>query len=415
MLSWFWDNLSSLLLAFILAITVWVAAVLSRDPSQTMILSDPVALEYLGLPEELLILGEPPVFGSVTIRGPSSVVSQITSDDVHLEVDLSGREEGDHQIDVEESIDIRRVQISVFEPTIVRVQLEPVATSTYPLEIQTVGEPALGYRAGLISVPTDQVILLGPRSAITRVDRVYGELDVSGRFANLEQNVQLFPVDENGEVVLGIQEINPASVTVSVAIEELVGYRAVSVLPTFEGVDELDEAGYRFTFDVTPKVVTLFSQDLQALDALASFVETLPLDISAATGDLERRMSLELPPNVSLVGGQSVLVRVVVIAKEGFVTISRPIEVSGLAASRFASLSPDTVNITMSGPLPTLNNLDLDDVRVFVDLLDLGLGVHQVAPELIIAPTDVQAEPIFPTTIEVTIGLAPPPTPTPSP
>jgi YbbR domain-containing protein len=414
MLSWLLDNLSSLLLAFIMAITVWVAAVLAEDPSQTITLSDPIVLNYSGLPGELLILGEPPLIGSVTIRGPSSVVSQITPEDVHLVINLTGKEEGEHLLEVEPGIDIRRVQISEFEPQTVRIQLESVATSSFPIEIQTVGEPALGYRAGQISVPTDQVILLGPRSAVTRVDRVYAELDVTGRFANLEQEVQLSPVDENGEVVQGIQEISPASITVSVAIDELVGYRAVSVLPTFAGVDELDEAGYRFTFDVTPKVVTLFSQDLQALDALASFVETLPLNIAAATTDIERRMSLALPANVSLVGGQSVLVRVVVSAKEGFVTIKKQIEVSGLAATRFAVLSPDSVDITLSGPLPTLNNLDPDDVRVFVDLLDLGLGVHQVAPELIIAPTDVLAEPIFPATIEVTITLTPPPTPTPS-
>jgi YbbR domain-containing protein len=414
MLTWLWDNLSSLLLAFIMAVTVWVAAVLAEDPSQTIIMSDPITLEYSGKSTELLILGEPPLFGSVTIRGPSSVAAQITGDDVHLVVDLAGLEEGDHQIEVKHRIDVRRVQISEFEPKTVRVQLEPLATSTFPIEIQTVGEPALGYRAGAITVPTERVIILGPRSAVTQVDQIYGEIDVTGRFADLEQEVQLTPLDENGELVDGIQEISPDSVAVKVTIDELVGYRAVSVLPTFKGVEQLDEAGYRFTFDVSPTVVTIFSQDLQALDALPSFIDTLPFNIATATADLERRMSLELPANVSLVGGQSVLVRVVVTAKEGFVTITRPVEFSGLAPSRFASLSPDFVDITLSGPLPTLNNLDLDDVRVFVDLLDRGLGVHHITPELIIAPTDVLAEPIFPATIEVTISLTPPPTATPS-
>ena len=53
----------------------------------------------------------------------------------------------------------------------------------------------------------------------------------------------------------------------------------------------------------------------------------------------------------------------------------------------------------MNGPLPTLNSLQLEDVRVIVDLLDLDVGVHLVSPLILIAPTDVEHDPVFPSTI----------------
>jgi hypothetical protein len=58
-----------------------------------------------------------------------------------------------------------------------------------------------------------------------------------------------------------------------------------------------------------------------------------------------------------------------------------------------------------------LNSLQLEDVRVIVDLLDLGPGIHQIPPQVIISQTDVENEPVFPATIEVTISTTPPPSP----
>jgi YbbR domain-containing protein len=91
------------------------------------------------------------------------------------------------------------------------------------------------------------------------------------------------------------------------------------------------------------------------------------------------------------------------------------VEIRGLTDGLFATLSPEAVDIILNGPLPTLNSLQLEDVRVIVDLLDLDVGVHQIPAVVLIAPTDVESEPVFPSTIEITISAEPPPTPMPAP
>jgi YbbR domain-containing protein len=76
-----------------------------------------------------------------------------------------------------------------------------------------------------------------------------------------------------------------------------------------------------------------------------------------------------------------------------------------------AVLSPPTVDIIVSGPLPVLDTLTPASFRVVVELTNLGEGSYQIAPKLDLVPNDVQVESILPETVEVIVVVAPTPTP----
>lgn len=59
----------------------------------------------------------------------------------------------------------------------------------------------------------------------------------------------------------------------------------------------------------------------------------------------------------------------------------------------------------VSGPLPLLDTLTRQDIRVTVDLTGLTIGTHQLTPKVEILISDVQVESILPGTIEVTLTL----------
>lgn len=415
MLRWLWTNLGSLLLAFILALAVWIVAVTNADPTETRELG-PIPIDYSDLRQGLLIVGEPPpTAGSVTVRAPLSLWEQIGVDNVHLSVNLEGLEEGTHELAVETSVDVRPAQVSEWDPGSIFLTLERAATSSLDIEVVTVGEPQLGYRTTSVSTSPERAIILGPLSQVDRVVSVLATVNVLERREEFEVEVPLAAVDSAGNVVESV-ELDPDMTQVSVAIEPRERFRLVSVVPNLEGEEQLAEAGYRLTdVSVTPEVITVFSSDPSALQGLPGFVLTSPFDLSGATGDLERRLSLALPDGVSPVEDQGVLVKVSISPVEGTITVSRLVEVRGLTDGLYTQLSPDAVDIILNGPLPTLNSLQLEDVRVILDLLDLGIGIHQVPPLVIIAQTDVEHEPVFPSTIEVTITADPPPTPTASP
>ena len=415
MLRWLWGNIGSLLLAFILALAVWIVAVTNADPTETRELG-PIPIDYSGRRQGLLIIGEePPTTGTVTVRAPLSVWEMIGPDNVNLSVDLEGLEEGSHELAVETSVDVRPAQVSEWNPGSVSVTLERAATASLDVDVVAVGEPQLGFRTTSVSASPEKAVILGPLSLVDQVVSVIATVNVLERREDFEVEVPLTAVDTSGNVVESV-ELDPETTLVSVSVEPRERFRLVSVVPNLEGEEQLAEAGYRLTdVSVTPEVITVFSSDPTALEGLPGFVLTSPMDLSGATGDLERRLSLDLPQGVSPVEGQGVLVKVSISPVEGTITVSRLVEVRSLTDGLFAQLSPEAVDIILNGPLPTLNGLQLEDVIVFVDLLDLEVGTHPVPPLVIIAPTDVEHEPVFPSAIEVTITAEPPATPTPPP
>jgi YbbR domain-containing protein len=120
---------------------------------------------------------------------------------------------------------------------------------------------------------------------------------------------------------------------------------------------------------------------------------------------------LNLPEGVSVVGEQTVLIQAGVSAIESSVTLAgERVEVSGLSADYTATVSPLTVDVIVSGPLPILDTLTRQDVRVTVDLTGLEPGTHQVTPKVEVLISDVIVESILPNTIEVVISLIGAPT-----
>lgn len=415
MLRWLWNNLGSLLLAFILALAVWIVAVTNADPTETRELG-PIPIDYSGLRQGLLVVGEPPpTAGSVTVRAPLSVWEQIGSQNVALVVHLEGLEEGTHELAVETSVDVQPAQVSQWNPESISLTLERAATASLDIDVVVVGEPQLGFRTTSVSASPEKAIILGPLSQVNQVVSIIASVTVLERREDFEVEVLLAAVDDSGNIIESV-ELDPDTTQVAVAIEPRERFRLVSVVPNLEGEELLADAGYRLTdVSVTPEVITVFSSDPTALEGLPGFVLTSPFDLSGATADTERRLSLDLPQGVSMVEEQGVLVKVSISPVEGTITVNRLVEFRGLTDGLYASLSPEAVEIILSGPLPTLNSLQLEDVRVIVDLLDLDVGVHQIPALIIIAPTDVENEPVFPSTIEITISAEPPPTPIPPP
>lgn len=411
-LRWLWRNLSSLLLALVLALTVWVAAINAEDPIEQRTFASAIQIEIRNKPSDLLIVQPPPATARVSLRAPRSVWERLSAEDITIWADLSGAEPGELRLQLRYQVSEEPAQVTGLEPASVSMRLESSASEQFPIEVKVTGEPAIGYRANPPVVEPQQVTVTGPSPKVSQVELVMAEVDLSGRSTDLNQNISLLPMNSEGQVVEGV-ELQPASASVAVAIEDLGGYRSVVVLPRIEGGVE---PGYQLTrITVSPTLVRVFAPDPQVINDLSSFVETEPVDLTGATEDFERRVSLNLPEGVSIVGEPSVLVMISIDPIENSITVTRGVELQGLGQDLYASASPSTVDLILFGPLPILDELALDDVRVVVDLLGLGIGTHQLEPEVIVASPDVNVQSVLPDTIEVTITDVPPPTPTPAP
>jgi len=399
------------LTALVLALAVWISAVTSTDPTEERQYSEPVPIEVIGLDPGLMITNEPADQINVVLSAPRSIWNQLTADPTTIRavIDLSGLEPGSHSVPIQVQVSLRPVQIVSRAPRTVMVNLERLSTRTVPINLVTRGDPAIGYQAGLPTLSQTSTVVSGPASVVERVQKVEALLDLTQVFETLNRTLTLQAVDANESPVNGLT-LTPDRVTVTLPINQKGGYRNVVVKVVTSG--EITK-GYRLTnISVFPPAITVFSSDPTAITNLPGFVETMPLDLANAKDDLDIALTLNLPEGVSVVGDQTVLVRVGIAAIQSSLPLSnQKINIIGLAPNLKATLSPETIDLILSGPLPLLDALKQGDVTISLDVSGLLRGTYQLDPKIEVAISEIKVESVLPGTIQVTISTAPTPTP----
>lgn len=408
---WLVSNLSTLILALVLAVVVWISAVTASNPNVEQ--SRSVPLDIVGLDPEMLLVGNVPTQVRVTLEAPSSVMDSmsVSENAIQAWVDISGLDPGTHDLHVQVNINpsFRPVRRTSVIPEIVSITLEPLLTRAYPVRLTVTGEPAVGYQKGRRNSEPSSVVVSGAASLVSQIEEVRATMDISGATETIQRDVALVSVDQNGEPVSGVT-ITPLDVSVTQPIFLQGGYRNVIVRVVTEGQPA---NGYKLTnITVSPLNVVVFSSDPQLVNDLPGYVETEPVDLTDAVDDIDTYVVINLPEGVTMVGDQFVLVQVSIAAIEGSLTISLPVVPIGLLPIQEAVISPDTVEVILSGPVPILDTLTPEDVRAWVDVTELELGTYQLEPNVDIIPDRIAVEAVLPSTVSVEIIIAPTPTPT---
>ena len=410
MLDWLGKNLRIFLLALVLAVSVWVSAVIAADPDETRPFPTPVIIEIVGQDPALVITNTYTRQIELVLQAPKSVWSQLTSreNSVRAIVDISNLGVGSFQVPIQVQVTIQPARIMSTSLESLELVLENLLTETRPVEINITGTPAIGYEAQDIVLSSEDVIISGSESVVRSVKKIAATLDISGVRLDVDGDLQLQALDENNLPVEGLT-LSPAKVHATVPIIQKGGYRDLVVKVVVSG---RVRTGYRLTsILVNPSVVTVFSSDIELVNSLPAFVETSQLDLTGVSADLETHLTLNLPEGVSLLGDQDVLVQVGISAIEGSLTITGlPVTVIGLSAGLVATVSPLDVDLYLSGPLPVLDMLLLTDLQVNVDTTGLVAGTYQLTPIVTIMVAGIRVETIQPGTVEVVIrkGVATP-------
>lgn len=398
---WILRNLSALILSLALAVTIWVVAVTEEDPFEEKPFPDSVPVVIANLPTNMMIVSSQTPAVTLQVRAPHSVWASLTADKLHVSADLSQAADGTVTVPLTASVDVRDARVTGITPANVQFTIERIVTRQIPVRLDAAGDPATGYRQKNPTVSAASATVSGPASAADAVSELVARVDLTGAKQSLIKATDLVPLNADGQAVSGVT-IQPRNVTVTVPIEQLGGYRDVAVKAIIEGQVA---QGFRITnITVTPPVITLFSANPNLVAALPGFVETEPINISNANNDLEIKVSPKLPEGVSMPDVQTVLIQIGVAAIQNSVTIQRDLETQGLGPGLSAVASPGSVDVILAGPLPTLDSLTPQSVRVVLNLLNLPIGLQQVKPEVIVLPEGVTVQAVLPATIEVLIA-----------
>ena len=407
------DRLGSLLLAFILAMVVWVVAMQQQNPVVTKLITGvPVTIQ--NKPEDLALADQQPGLPKevdVRVRGPQGILDTLTISDFTATIDLSGASPGTQSVPIEVKSNFSSVQVLDVLPDAAVVYLVRNAKKEVPVVANLIGDPPFGFIASSPIITPTTIVVSGPEPKVEKVVQAEIAVRLTDARSDIKVNDYVALRDANGGIISGLQA-DPPTVTVLVPIQQRQGFSEKTVLPKIQGQPAVN---YRIAgITVEPTTVTLFG-DPDTLNQMPPFVETVSVDISGATEDIEERVPIVLPEAVAAVGSQAVVVHVQIVPIEGSVTMTlRPV-IQGLDPELVVEdVSPSSIDVILQGPLPKLQSLTADvNVQAVLNLSELDEGVHTVRPVLV-APEGISVQTLLPETVQVTIGRKPTTTPTPT-
>jgi len=400
---WIASNAALMILALALSALAWVVAVEEEDPSLEERYPQAIPIAPPEPPAGMIIVGEFDEYVQVTVRAPESIWRELTLDDFTATVDLADLDPGVHQVPVKVDLHKDLARRVLVEPEQVTIELEHKTELVMPVRVQVNGEPVLGYIRQPMSVDARQVTVSGPDSFVTQVLTVATQISVQDANADIEGEYQLQPLGADGNSVPHVT-LAPEKINVRIPVELSSYYRSLAVKVVLEG--NIAPGYFNPSIAIEPPAVTVFGNP-SVIAALPGFIETEPIDVEGAYANVIVRPALTVPPNVAVVSGQQVEVSILIEPIQSSSTVEVTPEIQGLEPGFTTTVSPETVEVILSGPLPLLETLAADDVRVILDLFGLEPGTHQVEPQVVV-PEGTTAQSILPPTVQVEILTAPP-------
>ncbi|MCK6579703.1 MAG: hypothetical protein L6Q98_16540 [Anaerolineae bacterium] len=358
-----------------LAFLVWLVAVVQSDPVEQRSLSERVPVNVTPNPA-LIITNQSEVLTSavVTVRGPQSVITAMTADDIILSIDLTNHVAGTYSIPIEALIaPEKRASVVRITPRTLNIRLETRLTELKPVRVEMTSLPAAVYAVGEPQIDLLQVEVSGPESRVSRVTEVVARVALEDARAAFADDVTLVAVDADEQVISGVT-LSQAAARVTVEVQQRADVAEVRVLPNIVG--ELPP-GYVLTpdFSYTPQTVIVRGPQDVLSDLPGTFF-TEPIDLSERTGSFEVIALVSLPdPRLLVLTGGSVTVRVGVAAQQVTRQFERvPITLIGVDPALLYALAPTEVTVLVTGPAPLLDDLDPHDLSALVDVGGMRAG-----------------------------------------
>ncbi|MBP7213594.1 MAG: hypothetical protein KBA03_05115, partial [Anaerolineaceae bacterium] len=383
---------------------VWVSSVTSSDPNEVITYSTSVPITVLGQNPDLLIMKQSNTSLTVTLRAPRSVHEKIARNFrlITAQINLSGLGSGEYILTPELNTDsFKPVQVIEMNPDRIDVTLEQVEQKSLEITINTSGSLPISYEASDPVLSTNEVQIVGPQSLVRQVASVVGNIDLTNATSSINRNVSLRAIDKRGNPVEGVS-ISPSTVTADVEIKQLVGYRNVFIKIVTTGTIA---QGYHLTsLLVTPPNVTIYASDPDLAENMPAFLDTEPINLTGAYEDFNLNVTLQLQDGIVVVGNPEVTVHIGIEAIQSSIQLlAVPVEIINMTNGLKVNLSPDTVDLYVSGPMNLLEQLVAGDIKVVIDLKDRIPGTYQLTPEINLTDSDLRLDSILPGTIEVVL------------
>ncbi len=392
------SNFSSLLLAVVVAVIIWITATSAQDPDSSQFIQLPVS--FVGLPKDTLLMTAADETVQIRVEGPQSILSTLSPADFQATVDLSQVPFGVETavaVDIPPSTDYT---ISDITPSQIQVLLEQQVTREIPVELDIRGSAARGHSQGIPLIEPATITVSGPASRLEQLDFALATVFLNNaRETEVGEHRPVF-YDQQGRVAsTNSLDLSIQDVTVTIPIEESAGF--AEKLITVDWVGE-PAPGYRLlAVNVDPPSVLV--RGLPASVNALTRIQTEPIDITGLTEPFSQQATLALPAGITLDQDQEIFVEIDIEPILTTDTRIRPVELLDLSEGVETIVEPEEVRVVLFGPLPVLDTLLDEDVHVLVDLFGLDTGTYTIEPTVDLPDRGIEVRSVSPNAVTVII------------
>lgn len=285
------------ILSAMLAVLLWFYVITEQNPELTKDLTIPVKLINLDYLEKnnMVLMGDQNGYNvTLRIKGSKNTLDKLTEGTVTAFADIEGhKSKGENTLKISVNGIPEGVNLLWKSADSIKVLLEPKVTVQRSVQVIVMGNPSQGLAAmSPVIVPTD-VVITGPESQVNKVKTVRVDVDIASVNSEVRKIIPVRLLDESGKDVQGIK-VEPSNVEVNIPIENT---KRVSIQLDVSG---LPAEGYVVSgISVLPSEILITGKQ-QVLSGI-NVLSTEKLDITGATADVDREVSLVMPQGTELV------------------------------------------------------------------------------------------------------------------
>ncbi len=404
-------NIPLKIVSLIIGFLVWIIVINIDNPTDTRLFTlsgDTVELlntAYIDSFDKMCMQDDSPDPIRVSVTGERKTLRRLSTANIQLYADMQQAV----------SLDTNPVMVPItaicsgvsagnikVTPQYLGIRLEDKVSQEFVVNV-TYGDtkPAKGYEVGTQTVSPEKVKVTGPKSLVSKIDRVTAMVNVSGKSRDVTEDVNLTIVDKNQDI---LSEGRMAYLTIDNNGRVMVSTKfwkirqGIRVTASYKG--EPGEGYHVENMAVVPDTVSAAGSDggLETLKSKGNTirVESDELDISGKTQSVEFKISLEefLPEGIKLTSGtgEDVYVNIEILPDDShsFSIASGEVNILDLEDGMQASFESDSVRFQVKAEEgKSIDDFDLSQVKMSVNLGGYAEGSYLV-PVMITLPKGYQ-------------------------
>ena len=285
----FWHNYPQKIISLLAAFMMWIFVMESQDPTiegsyDVLVTISNAPYDYLASCEEKTI--------TVKTLAPRSYFVKYDANAFRAYANLEGLGEGRHEI-TPQIIMPQGFEFINSDPAAVHVMIDSFAERQLPFELLTKGNVSSDTAIKNLSKSMEIVTVMGPKSLIDRVARIFGTLTFSNNTSGFEAQIPMKAVDANNNQIVGVRVV-PSVVTVTVELESSVAKKIVPVVAEVNASDGWEVVNV----NVDPAQIEITGTE-SAISSIVT-IKTEPINIQTGQRAFKGKVRLDVPDTVTV-------------------------------------------------------------------------------------------------------------------